>query len=324
MTTRNGNANGVHHNGNGSALPPELVLAIEDIKKKLQEHLSKELDAALSETVTKLNAKSSAERSQGSHEVDEPVEEKDNANVIELAVPTIEDEEDNTIEEEKPVQLEECTDDRQREPELVEERDDKTQELLVPADVADDMRQKQANAEHDRAAHMVLAKGTWDFIRQTLRLSPKSEPVASESLDDSDAEAIANIAPELMPVLEAKDVNIYKGKVRISVRTPGAAADAMQFIREVSAMPELRVLRLTSIRNQRLDLLVGLREPIRLEKKLRSFDQVTVVHNVPDQEPNSDEAHIEVFLRAPLAEEIGAAANHEEYTEKRLVHPYAE
>ncbi|MBM3944378.1 MAG: hypothetical protein FJ317_02680 [SAR202 cluster bacterium] len=279
------NLNGAYGNGAGDGLPEALAPAIENIKKKLHAYLTEELETVLADSVSKLPKN-------GMAEIDTRHVSQDPEAL------------------EPPPSATAFSDEA------------KTEVLEISTVMMQEMKQKEAEAAEARAAHMVLAKGTWDFIRQALRLPRKAE--AQKPVSEAATASLEEPKAEPLPPLEAKDVHVYKGKVRISVRTPGGTANAMRFVQQVSAMPELRVLRLTAARSEKLDILVGLREPVRLEKKLRAVEEVAVVQNAPDQLPDAQEGHIEVYLRAPLAVALGSVPNHENVNEGRSNAPVAE
>lgn len=167
------------------------------------------------------------------------------------------------------------------------------------ASLATNPASKASGKGQARGGHLVLAKGTWDFVRQSLRLSrrPAAEPETANAATAAEASqapaAVKEPEPPSPIVLEPQ---VYQGKVRLSVRSPSSAAYVMQFVRQVSAMPELRLLRLAATRKEGLEMLVGLREPLPLEERLSQMPRVAAAKSIPGHDAASQEPLIEVSL----------------------------
>ena len=163
---------------------------------------------------------------------------------------------------------------------------------------------KTSGKGHARSGHLVLAKDTWDFVRQSLRLARRTtaEPEApngAAAVEASQAPAAAK-EPEAPSPIILLEPQVYQGKVRLTVRSPSSAVYAMQFVRQVSAMPELRLLRLAATRKEGLEILVGVREPLALEERLSQMPRVAIAKSVPGHDAASQEPLIEVSLAEAL------------------------
>ncbi len=86
------------------------------------------------------------------------------------------------------------------------------------------------------------------------------------------------------------DSPMYEGVVRLQVRSSGCTCQSTQFVRAVSRMPELRVMRLVGTAGTGLELLVGLRQPLQLERVLMEMDRVASVRRTraSNGAPNGD------------------------------------
>ena len=97
----------------------------------------------------------------------------------------------------------------------------------------------------------------------------------------------------------------YEGTVRLNARTAGCTCQAMYFLRKVCGMPELRLLRLVGTSRGGLELVVALREPIRLKSVLMQMERVAMVSDVSRRGPDNEEQQLDIWLvDTPSANEL--------------------
>lgn len=102
--------------------------------------------------------------------------------------------------------------------------------------------------------------------------SPGEEP----QYQDSDVQIATNNQLNVDPVIPAED-EVYEGTVRLNVEANGCIRQVVHFVRELRQKPELRLLRLVGNNREGVDILIGLREPLLLNKMLPQIEGVTIV-----------------------------------------------
>lgn len=105
--------------------------------------------------------------------------------------------------------------------------------------------------------------------------APATPPEPATDATEGTTRSAAPVAVGDGPAPE--EGKLYEGLVSLQVRASGCTCQSMQFVRAVSRMPELRVLRLVGTAGSGLELLVGLKEPVRLEVVLGGMDRVASV-----------------------------------------------
>ena len=84
---------------------------------------------------------------------------------------------------------------------------------------------------------------------------------------------------------EGFDVEIFEGNVRLKVLAEGDLQYLVHFVQQLREQSQLRVLRLVSNSQRDVDILLGLREPLRLREVLGEMDGVSQVEEIfhPDE-----------------------------------------
>jgi hypothetical protein len=112
--------------------------------------------------------------------------------------------------------------------------------------------------------------------------------------------ASASVVDTASPTNDEAEGRSYEGVVKLQVRASGCTCQSTQFVRAVSRMPELRVLRLVGSAGTGLELLVGLRQPMPLERVLSDMDRVASVRptqaSVNRDEDGTGEQELAVWL----------------------------
>ena len=78
------------------------------------------------------------------------------------------------------------------------------------------------------------------------------------------------------PAIPAED-EVFEGNVRLNVEANGCIRQVVHFVRELRQKPQLRLLRLVGNNREGVDILIGLREPLLLNKMLPQIEGVTIV-----------------------------------------------
>lgn len=76
---------------------------------------------------------------------------------------------------------------------------------------------------------------------------------------------------------EAMDEDLYEGTVRVKVEAEGDIQHVVHFVQELRQKSQLRLLRLVSNSQKNVDILLGLREPVKLKDLLFEIDGVAEV-----------------------------------------------
>ena len=132
-------------------------------------------------------------------------------------------------------------------------------------------------------------------------VAPENDPEVLPALSDS-----SPVGDNESPIdkgdksAERPEGPLYEGVVRLQVRASGCTCQSTQFVRAVSRMSELRVLRLVGSAGTGLELLVGLRQSMPLEQVLRDMDKVASVRptqaSVNRDEDGTGEQELAVWL----------------------------
>ena len=92
-------------------------------------------------------------------------------------------------------------------------------------------------------------------------------PATVESSADADGEATS----------EAMDEDLYEGTVRVKVEAEGDIQHVVHFVQELRQKSQIRLLRLVSNSQKNVDILLRLREPVKLKDLLFEIDGVAEV-----------------------------------------------
>ena len=91
----------------------------------------------------------------------------------------------------------------------------------------------------------------------------------------------------------------YEGTVKLVVSTAGSIRRMIHFVDELRQNSQFHLLRLVANRNgQGMDILLRLREPIRLKPALLQMEDVSQVYDPTQPDPSSDEKLLHVSLEA--------------------------
>ena len=116
---------------------------------------------------------------------------------------------------------------------------------------------------------------------------------------DNDIQVAANQL-NVEPAILADD-EIYEGTVRLNVEANGCIREVVHFVRELRQKPQLRLLRLVGNNREGVDILIGLREPLRLRTMLPQIAGVTIVSTSLGSSESGNERLLNVRL-VPEAE----------------------
>ena len=93
------------------------------------------------------------------------------------------------------------------------------------------------------------------------------------------------------------DEVVYEGTVRLTVVAPGCVREVIHFVDHLCGNPHLRLLQLVgNHRTDRVDIWLGLREPLQLRPLLLEMDSVARVDTPLGYGPNGNERLVEVRL----------------------------
>ncbi|MCH7785912.1 MAG: hypothetical protein IIC22_00230 [Chloroflexi bacterium] len=126
---------------------------------------------------------------------------------------------------------------------------------------------------------------------------PPAQPQPSEESpqrQDIDIQVAANQL-NVEPAIPAED-EIYEGTVRLNVEANGCIREVVHFVRELRQKPQLRLLRLVGNNREGVDILIGLREPLRLRTMLPQIKGVTIVSTSLGSSESGDERLLNVRL----------------------------
>jgi len=88
---------------------------------------------------------------------------------------------------------------------------------------------------------------------------------------------------------EAVDEDLYEGTVRVKVEAEGDIQHVVHFVQELRQKSQLRLLRLVSNSQKNVDILLGLREPVKLKDLLFEIEGVAEVTPVENENEASNQ-----------------------------------
>lgn len=112
------------------------------------------------------------------------------------------------------------------------------------------------------------------FSAGTLKMTVMQAPPFEEDMSatvESSADGDGEATPE--PV----DEDLYEGTVRVKVKAEGDIQHVVHFVQELRQKSQLRLLRLVSNSQKNVDILLGLREPVKLKDLLFEIEGVAEV-----------------------------------------------
>ena len=125
-------------------------------------------------------------------------------------------------------------------------------------------------------------------LKMTVMQAPPFETDVAATVESS-VDADAEETPEVV------DEDLYEGTVRVKVEAEGDIQHVVHFVQELRQKSQLRLLRMVSNSQKNVDILLGLREPVKLKDLLSEIDGVAEVTPAEDEagassQPDGEEA----------------------------------
>ena len=118
------------------------------------------------------------------------------------------------------------------------------------------------------------------FSAGTLKMTVMQAPPFEE---DTSATVESSVDAEGEGSPEEVDLDLYEGTVRVKVEAEGDIQHVVHFVQELRQKSQLRLLRMVSNSQKNVDILLGLREPLKLKDLLSEIEGVAKVTPAEDE-----------------------------------------